>query len=258
MTREHQPGIIDTLTSATVESRPRHPHARLVLASASATAFFGLAMLVTIGATRRLDDSVRELFRPNDVWAVSQVIFGNVVDGLAPPVAIGLSLMAGLVMAVRVQSIRPIGYVGVLAMTAVILTAVSKVILQRPDPHGGTEGFGGAFPSGHIAILLVSLSGVVLVLRARSRWWDWCVVAAVVLTMGVSLLFLAMHWFTDVVGGALLAAPIVAVASATRPRKAVHVTAPDGGAGADSPTWTKLENWHRGRWLSSAADEKGG
>ena len=190
----------------------------LVSATASGTAFVVLSFLVAIGATRDLDATVRQTFRPDDVWSTNQLIFGNVVDGLGPPVAVGILLVSGLVASWRRRSPVPLMYVGALGAVAVVITAVAKMCVHQVDPHGGVGSLGGAYPSGHMVILLVSLSGAVLVLRAHSRWWDWLLVAALEVLMGISLLFLAMHWFTDVVGGALLGLAIVSLASLACPR----------------------------------------
>lgn len=186
---------------------------RLLLALASALAFAILSILVATGATHDLDDAVRQHFRPDDIWSTNQLIFGNVVDGLGPPVAVGILLLSGAAAGWRRRSPGPLIYVGALGSCAVVLTAVAKISLHRPDPHGGLSLQGGAYPSGHMVLLLVSLGGAILVLRARSRWWEWLLVAFAEVLMGVSLLFLAMHWFTDVIGGALLGLVIVAPVS---------------------------------------------
>jgi membrane-associated phospholipid phosphatase len=191
---------------------------RLMSAIVSALAFAVLSVLVATGATQDLDETVRQVFRPDDIWSTNQLIFGNVVDGLGPPVAAGILLLSGLVAVWRRRSPGPLIYVGVLGVCAVVLTGVAKLCVHRPDPHGGLSTLGGAYPSGHMVLLLVSLGGAILVLRARSRWWDWLLVTVLEVLMGISLLFLAMHWFTDVVGGALLGVAIVAPASLVRPR----------------------------------------
>lgn len=194
-----------------------------LLAVASMVAFLALAVIVTAGVTQGLDDRLRQVFRPNDVWGnIWQVIFGYVVDGLAPPVALGLLALGGIIAAIRRKSARPLVYVALLATTAVLATVIGKATLQRADPHGDTGSLGGAFPSGHMVILLVSLGGAVLVLREHPPWWVWCAVAAVELAMGLSILLFSMHWFTDVVGGALLAVPIVVLASSPRVLGPVH------------------------------------
>lgn len=183
------------------------------MAALSAAAFVVLSILVAKGFTQELDSAVREWFRPDDVWGVHQLIFGNVVDGLAPPVAAALLATASGICAWRRRSTRPIVFAGLTASLAVMLTVVSKVILQRPDPHGGLSGYGGAYPSGHMVMLLVALGWTLLVLRAPATWWQWMGVALVALTMAVSLLVLATHWLTDVAGGTLIGLTLLAVVS---------------------------------------------
>lgn len=189
------------------------------LAAVSAAAFVALSVTVSAGSWQQQDDRIRQLFRPDGVWSTNQLIFGNVVDGLGPPVAVTLLGLAGLVAAVRERSLRPLVRVGLLAFLAALLTVLSKLILHRPDPGGDVSANGGAFPSGHMVMLIVSLAGCLLVLRGRLRWWESFGVAVVAATMAASLLFLAMHWFTDLVGGALLAIPVVALAAAWWPSR---------------------------------------
>jgi membrane-associated phospholipid phosphatase len=172
-----------------------------------------LSWLVAEGITQDLDDALRWWFRPNDVWGVYQLIFGNVVDGIAPPVALALLALASSAAAWRGRSIRPLVFAGLTASVAMVLTVVGKAILQRPDPHGGLSGHGGAYPSGHMVMLLVALGCALLMLRPRARWWEWIGVGVVGLTMAVSLLLLAMHWFTDVAAGTLIGLTLLAVVS---------------------------------------------
>jgi len=195
-----------------------------LLAVASTVAFFVLAVLVTDDATGRIDAQLRQVFRPNDVWGTWQLIFGNVVDGLMPPVALALLAAAGLFAAIRRRSWRPLRYVAVLGAIAVLLTVVCKAVIQRTDPHGDTSSLGGAFPSGHMVVLLVSLGGALLVLREHPPLRAWLLVVVAELTMGLSLLLLSMHWFTDVISGGLLAVPVVVLARSPRFLGPVHRT----------------------------------
>lgn len=184
----------------------------MVTAAVSTVAFVELSVLVARGITHDLDDAVRQWFRPNDVWGIYQLIFGNVVDGIAPPVAVAILGIATVVAAWRDRSIRPVVFAGLTASVATVLTLAGKAILQRPDPHGGLW-HGGAYPSGHMVMLLVALGCALLMLRPRATWWEWLGVALVNLTMAVSLLFLAMHWFTDVVAGTLIGLTLLSVVS---------------------------------------------
>jgi len=113
-----------------------------------------------------------------------------------------------------------------LRRTAVVITQVAKAIVARPDPQGHVGSFSGSFPSGHMVILLTCLGGVLLLWRERPPAWAWWVAVVAELTMGLSLLLLSMHWFTDVIGGLLLAVPLLVVAASPRFLTPVHRTAP--------------------------------
>lgn len=195
-----------------------------LLTVVSVVAFLVLAVIASAGSIDGLDRDLRQVFRPDDVWGSWQLFFGNVVDGAAPPVALALLLLAGAVAAVRRKSWRPVVFVGALVAVGVLLTQVAKAIFGRPDPHGHVGTLGGSFPSGHMMILLISLGGALLVWRQQPPAWAWAVALAVELTMGFSLLVLSMHWFTDVIGGLLLAVPVLVLAASPRFLGPVHRT----------------------------------
>ena len=102
-----------------------------------------------------------------------------------------------------------------------------------------SSGFASAYPSGHLVMLLVCLGCLLLLFPGRrggsgpgSRWSD-C-------SMGVSILVVAMHWLTDVVGSALLG---VTVLVCRQPLPRLAPGCPHGGAvmttlSSDAPTTT--------------------
>lgn len=197
-----------------------------LLAAVSVVAFVVLAAVASAGHVNGLDRDLRQVFRPDDVWGTWQLIFGNVVDGAAPEVAlVGLALAAS-VAAVRRKSWRPLLFAGTLALVAIVLTQVAKALVARPDPQGHVGSFSGSFPSGHMTILLTCLGGVLLLWRQHPPAWAWWLVLVAELTMGLSLLLLSMHWFTDVIGGLLLAVPLLVVAASPRFLAPVHRTSP--------------------------------
>ncbi|HET6666195.1 MAG TPA: phosphatase PAP2 family protein [Intrasporangium sp.] len=186
---------------------------RLTLIGSLGVAFLVLCLAVARSTTDGLDASTRQVFRPDDVWSTNQLLLGNVVDGLAPPITAAILLMAGLTTASRRGTLAPVRLTCGLVIMAVGATIVSKAAIGRVDTHGDLGTFGGAFPSGHMVMLVVSLGGCVLLLHAPSHWYHWVAVGVAAATMSTSLLVLATHWFTDVVGGALLGGLVVAMAS---------------------------------------------
>lgn len=94
-------------------------------------------------------------------------------------------------------------------VTSEILVNVLKHAYDRPRPPGAIIATTGAsFPSGHAIAGAVTAVGLVIVLlppgRSRLRWEIGAVAFAFL--MALSRVYLAAHWLSDVVAGALLGA----------------------------------------------------
>jgi len=92
---------------------------------------------------------------------------------------------------------------------------VDQVI--RVSEHPGAT----SFPSGHVIYITLSLGIVMLCLGRRylPRWAQlvcWVLVAAVVLTAGLSRLYAGVHWPTDVLAGILIATGWLALMTSIR------------------------------------------
>lgn len=194
------------MTRRSAPPRRRSVTTPLVLAVGWGTALVLLSVLVASGATQHLDDEVRELFRPDDVWGTAQLRADVVVEGLRPTRALPAVLVIAAATALATRSWCPVVLAVGLLGTTVALTLGLKELIGHPDPHGEVPDFGGSFPSGHVASVVVGGGLVVLVLGLGSRWWAWSVVALVALAMATALLLQAAHWGTDVLGGALVGA----------------------------------------------------
>ncbi|WP_405809044.1 phosphatase PAP2 family protein [Streptomyces sp. NBC_01520] len=93
--------------------------------------------------------------------------------------------------------------------------AVGRERPQWPDPVDSANY--AAFPSGHAMTAMVSCGLLLWLLRlysAKSPWWWAALTLAVVSVVGVSVtrVYLGVHWPTDVLGGLLLGAAVVAFA----------------------------------------------
>ena len=117
----------------------------------------------------------------------------------------------------------PIFFAAVL-VTAPQLSSLSKVLVDRARPTLSPlyelALVTPAFPSGHATNSAATYCalGVFLVALTRKSFRVWVVVALVVLTVGLTRLYLGVHWPTDVLGGWLLGvASVFACVVAVRP-----------------------------------------
>ena len=122
----------------------------------------------------------------------------HVIGGVNAVIVTGLAIVIGFLIARRPWS--------ALTVTLAILASQSFIVLQtvfarpRPADSLSTVGFT-SYPSGHTTLAATVVVVVALLLRRRGVW----LVAAVwVLLMAWSRTYLAAHWLTDTVGGALV------------------------------------------------------
>jgi membrane-associated phospholipid phosphatase len=132
-------------------------------------------------------------------------------------VTIPVRIAAVLVLAFRRHWARCIAFALTWALSELALTGL-KAWFHRgrpPFPMVLTGGF--SFPSGHA--VAAAATGVALVLAffpadERRRRWEWLAVGFT-FVMAMSRVYLAAHWFSDVVAGTLLGAGIAIFSAAT-------------------------------------------
>jgi len=177
-----------------------------------AGAAWGLIELADEGGAARFDERVLLAFRADPGNPVGSV---RVEDAMRDVTALGsLSVLAFLTLAVVVyfaldRRPRTSLYVVVAVVGGTALTFALKFLFDRPRPSLiAPEALPGdpSFPSGHAAIsAVVYLTLGLLLARAvpERRLKVYVVALAVVLTLavGVSRVYLGVHWPTDVLAG---------------------------------------------------------
>lgn len=156
-----------------------------------------------------IDESVHQWFLAHrEPWltAVMQVI--TTLGGSA--FLIPLLIALGAWYRWRHETWRPLALLGTSYVGAVLLSNVLKALFGRPRPPVASaigEYLSPAMPSGHAthAAAVWLMVGLVVVggtgIERRRRVGGWVAVGAVVLLVGVSRLYLAAHWLTDVLAG---------------------------------------------------------
>ncbi|ADG99282.1 phosphoesterase PA-phosphatase related protein [Segniliparus rotundus DSM 44985] len=121
-------------------------------------------------------------------------------------VALTMLFAAGLVW--RARELRHAMYLAMTTTVGCVVLFSAKLLVKRDRPPRGewlVDGPGYSFPSGH-ALLSAALATAILVLAVRRvqqiRVWPAIVLGALFsLFIGVSRLYLGVHWLTDVLAG---------------------------------------------------------
>ena len=174
----------------------------LIAAAAGLAVFVLVAILMRTGALDGLDTRVMDFFaahRRQPFTGIAQVL-----DALGTwwlLTIIIAALLGGLWWSGRmVQAV----YLGVSVVAALVLNPLLKLAFERPRPtvDALVAVSSAAFPSGHTTTA-TTIATALSVIAWPTRW-RWPVVAAAVvfsLAMGLSRLYLGVHWTSDVIGG---------------------------------------------------------
>ena len=177
---------------------------RLVVALVAALVFLVLLGEVAEGELMRLD-----------ALAYQTIVEGLRSDALTPFMEGFTSLASVVVLAVMAAAIAALApgkapgwCVSINLACVVILNALLKIIVQRPRPEGFRliEEAGYSFPSGH-SMVAMAFFGLLIWMIWRHHRHDamrvvWCVVFGLVIVMvGVSRVYLGVHYASDVIAG---------------------------------------------------------
>jgi membrane protein DedA with SNARE-associated domain len=136
-------------------------------------------------------------------------------------VVIPVALIVAALFVVRRRSYRPLAQLAAAVVASILLYDVVKAVVHRTRPPMAmrlVQVSGYSFPSGHATIAVAVWGVITLVLasglRSREKVVLGAAAGAIALLVGVSRLYLGVHWFTDVVGGLALGAAILSCIAA--------------------------------------------
>lgn len=134
-----------------------------------------------------------------------------------PVILIVLSLVVAIYIYMKSSKVRAIFFGGLMVLAGGIIWAAKETV-QRERPFDALlPEMSYSFPSGHATMAVVFFGLLVyLFVKEKYRMKALIVAGALVLIIGLSRIYLRVHWLTDVlggfiIGGAILAAGIWAV-----------------------------------------------
>ncbi|HEV7277434.1 MAG TPA: phosphatase PAP2 family protein [Devosiaceae bacterium] len=226
--------------------------AALAVSAALVLGFAGIAEEVLEGETQNIDMAVLQLLRNADQTPIGPSWFIEAVRDLT---ALGSFSVLGLMVIAILGYLLLTGkrVMALLVLVSVIggtlVSSVLKELFSRPRPsfEHAAEVFTASFPSGHALISTVTYLtlGVLLArVQASARVRVYIIAIAVLLSLviGLSRLFLGVHYPTDVLAGWCLGAAwaglCLAVAAWLQRRGTAEPPGPepdiDGGQRADT------------------------
>lgn len=191
----------------------------LALVALAAAAFIWLLDEVSEGETRRVDTAIILALRaPGDPadplgpsW-VEEAMRDFTALGSAPVLVVAVLAVAGFLALAKSAGLRT-GRMVLFTLAAsgggLVLSSLLKYSIDRPRPDlvpHGTEIYTSSFPSGHSmmsAVVYLTLAALIVRLVARKRLKGYVLFVAVALTLlvGVSRVYLGVHWPSDVLAG---------------------------------------------------------
>ena len=176
--------------------------------------FVRLAGEVTEGDTQALDNRILQALRdPNDpsrpigpAWLESSLLDLTAIGG---PTVLFLMVLAVVGFLLLQTRYRTALFVALTTISGELINTTLKHAFNRPRPSVVPhlrDVFSSSFPSGHAmesAIVYLTLGAMLMRVAERRRTKLYCLGIAVLLTIlvGVSRVYLGVHYPTDVLGG---------------------------------------------------------
>jgi membrane-associated phospholipid phosphatase len=184
---------------------------RALAVAATGVAVFAIETIVVAGNPGATGFDTSALDAADDLNSGAGVAVAKVVTAFGSlPVTAALALIAAVVLSRHRRPIEAAALVAA-AIAIVITVHVAKAAVDRPrPPHPLAGATLAAFPSGHSAYSTVY---VAVALLARRRLGTAAAAVAIALAIGLTRIYLRVHWASDVLAGWALGAAIFGAAT---------------------------------------------
>lgn len=179
--------------------------AGLLLAALALWVFAFLAYEILAKQSFEFDKQILLALRELQSPLLDKIMLGLTYGG-EPEVLVVLSLCLGLWLLYRGQRSQAT-ILGIAAAGAVVLNNLLKIAFGRARPllwERVVDVGQYSFPSGHAMISLVILGAIGYLLSSKFPRWRWLIIGiTIVLVAGIGLsrMYLGVHWPTDIIAG---------------------------------------------------------
>jgi len=162
--------------------------------------------------TARVDPQITSWFVAHRTASVSDA--ARWVTHLGDPLVVVSMVVSAVLVLVRLERHRLAVFVAMSSVGAAIATGVAKSVVGRARPPRAiweVAAAGAAFPSGHATQSIacygaIAVAAIVVVPSVRARKAVLAIATLVALSVGVSRVYLGVHWTSDVLCGWAVAA----------------------------------------------------
>jgi len=184
--------------------------AGVIVAAFFTWVFSELAERVMSGGTQAFDEAILRWMAAHHSKALTSTMLEITTLGT------GTVLLMIVCVAALFLTLTKHKYSALLLLVAtgggLLLDMVLKLQFNRPRPHvfiWGTQAFGSSFPSGHAMGATITYSTVAYLAarlhrRAWARWITMLIALLVIFLIGVSRMYLGVHYPSDVLAGAIM------------------------------------------------------
>ena len=194
-----------------LSDKKRHLLCRLTLLIVLLMSVLSLTALIEAGTTSAFDTAVIHAVQFDKSRAMQVLMRGLTALGTEYGVICILAVTGAWLW--RRRAYPELQELLLVSLVSFVTEVCVKVLVHRARPVSwlGIFAAGYSFPSGHAIMTFVIAAELVLILRrlGRLRWWKAAILLGLAAAVGISRIYLGVHWPTDVIGSWLMGSVII-------------------------------------------------